>query len=447
MTARLATIYALSTPPGRGAVAIVRVSGPDAFASLAALTPHQSLPKPRQAQVRLVVDTQNGLPIDAALILSFAAPNSFTGENVVEYQLHGGISVVQSLLQILSQQENHRMAEPGEFTRRAFEYGRLDLTEAEAIADLIDAQTEAQRLQALDQLSGSLEALYTGWAERLTRLLALMEADLDFSDQDLPDDLLVRVRPDLSDLVAQMQDHLADGRRGERLREGIHIAVLGAPNAGKSSLVNALARRDVAIVSPMAGTTRDIIEVHLDIAGYPVIIADTAGLRDVFSGATDHDTIESEGISRALARAEQADLKVLVFDSGAEPDTQTLQLLDKNSIIVLNKADIGLGHALLPDGIRVSAKTEKGLDSLLDVIARRLDTLIGRTHTPTLTRARHRTAIEQASAALTRSAQAALPELAAEDIRLAVRHLGGITGKVDVEDLLDLIFRDFCIGK
>jgi tRNA modification GTPase len=197
----------------------------------------------------------------------------------------------------------------------------------------------------------------------------------------------------------------------------------------------------------MAGTTRDIIEVHLDIAGYPVIIADTAGLRDVFSGATDHDTIESEGISRALARAEQADLKVLVFDSGAEPDTQTLQLLDKNSIIVLNKADIGLGHALLPDGIRVSAKTEKGLDSLLDVIARRLDTLIGRTHTPTLTRARHRTAIEQASAALTRSAQAALPELAAEDIRLAVRHLGGITGKVDVEDLLDLIFRDFCIGK
>ncbi len=447
MTAKLATIYALSTPPGRGAVAVVRVSGPDAFVSLSALIPKQTLPKPRQAQVRLVVDPETSQPIDAALILSFAAPNSFTGENVVEYQLHGGVSVVQTLLHTLSQQGNHRMAEPGEFTRRAFEFGRLDLTEAEAIADLIDAQTEVQRLQALDQLSGSLEALYTGWADRLTRLLALMEADLDFSDQDLPDDLLLRVRPDLSDLVVQMKEHLSDGRRGERLREGIQIAVLGAPNAGKSSLVNALAHRDVAIVSPMAGTTRDIIEVHLDIAGYPVIIADTAGLRDVFSGAMDHDAIESEGISRALARAEQADLKLLVFDSGEDPDPHTLQLLDEHSIIVLNKGDVGKASPHLPEGISVSSKTEKGLDVLLETIARRLDALIGRTHNPTLTRARHRTAIEQATAALTRSAQANLPELAAEDIRLAVRHLGGITGKVDVEDLLDLIFRDFCIGK
>lgn len=447
MPANLSTIYALSTPPGRGAVAVVRVSGADAFTSLARLIPDQTLPRPRQAQVRLVVDPVSNQPVDAALILSFAAPNSFTGENVVEYQVHGGMSVVQTLLQVLSRQENHRMAEPGEFTRRAFEYGRLDLTEAEAIADLIDAQTEVQRLQALDQLSGSLETLYTGWAERLTRLLALMEADLDFSDQDLPDDLLMRVRPDLSDLIDQMQDHLSDGRRGERLREGIQIAVLGAPNAGKSSLVNALAHRDVAIVSPLAGTTRDIIEVHLDIAGYPVIIADTAGLRDVFSGAKDHDAIESEGISRALARAEQADLKLLVFDSGEEPDPHTLQLLDESAIIVLNKADKGEGAPGLPDGVAVSAKTEKGLDALLDVIARRLDGMIGRSHTPTLTRVRHRTAIEQALQALSRSSQADLPELAAEDIRLAVRHLGGITGKVDVEDLLDLIFRDFCIGK
>lgn len=443
----LPTIYALSTPPGRGAVAVVRVSGPDAFISLKALTPDQILPQPRKAQVRLLVAPETGQPIDAALIVSFAAPSSYTGENIVEYQLHGGVSVVQSLLHSLAQQKNHRMSAPGEFTRRAFENGRLDLTEAEAVADLVDAATEAQRLQALDQLSGSLESLYTGWAERLKAVLALMEADLDFSDQDLPDDLLLRVRPDLSSLTEEIAGHLNDGRRGERLREGIHLAVLGAPNAGKSSLVNRLAQREVAIVSPLAGTTRDVIEVHLDLGGYPVTLADTAGLRDGLSRLSPHDAIEAEGIRRALERAEKADLKLLVFDASAPPDPATLAHLDSGAIVVRNKIDLGKTRHDLPPGIDVSVKTGKGLDLLLRQIEGRLRTLIGRSGSPTLTRARHREAIKAALSSLQRAREAALQELAAEDIRLALRALGSITGKVDVEDLLDLIFRDFCIGK
>jgi tRNA modification GTPase len=348
------------------------------------------------------------------------------------------------------------MARPGEFTRRAFECGKLDLTEAEAIADLIDAETEAQRLQALDQLSGTLEELYQGWTGRLTRLLALMEADLDFSDQDLPEDLLVRVRPDLNDLVQQIRDHLNDNRRGERLRDGVRIVVLGAPNAGKSSLVNALAQRDVAIVSPTAGTTRDIIEVHLDLGGFPVIIADTAGLRAELLST--QDSIESEGIRRALDRAEKADLKLLVFDTTTDSDPHTLNLIDENSLVVLNKSDLPApchslslreraGVRASPDPISVSATSATGIDDLLAAIQSRLGAMMGRRSTPTLTRARHREALEQAASALDRSMIAPLPELAAEDLRLAIRHLGSITGKVDVEDLLDLIFRDFCIGK
>lgn len=439
----LETIYALSTPPGRGAVAIVRVSGPAARRSLQDLIPDQSLPRPRQAQVRLLA-TDNK-PIDAALILSFVAPASFTGEDVVEYHLHGGLSVVQTLLQALSAQPGHRMALPGEFTRRAFENGKLDLTEAEAIADLVDAETEAQRLQALNQLSGTLEALYGGWTARLAQILALMEADLDFSDQDLPDDLIVRVRPDLTDLIQEIADHLDDNRRGERLRDGIQIVVLGAPNAGKSSLVNALAQRDVAIVSPTAGTTRDVIDVHLDLGGYPVIIADTAGLRPDQLQNSGHDAIEAEGIRRALDRARTADLKILVFDATAEPDPHTLNLIDEASILVFNKTD--LAAAATQDGIALSAQTGAGIENLLDKIELHLETMLGRRDTPTLTRTRHREALERASSALARSMQALQPELAAEDIRLAVRHLGSITGKVDVEDLLDMIFRDFCIGK
>lgn len=436
------TIYAVATPPGRGALAVLRVSGPDSHLSLKTLIGDQKFPVIRAAALRSLAF--NGKEIDQALVTVFAAPNSFTGENIVEYHVHGGISVIQSLLQYFSAQQNHRMALPGEFTRRAFENEKLDLTEAEAVADLIDAETEAQRLQALSQLSGSLEVIYEGWKARLAHFLALMEADLDFSDQDLPDDILLKVRPDISDLLQQIGEHLNDNRRGERLRNGFHVAIMGAPNAGKSSLLNALAQRDAAIVSPTAGTTRDIIEVHLDLGGLPVIVADTAGLRPDQDLIDAHGAIESEGIKRALAKGQDADLKLLVFDAAVEPDAHTLSLVDDQSIIVFNKSDLSKPNG---EGIPVSTFTGEGLDILLQNIVQQLNRLTGLRTTPALTRARHREALQLALDSLNRSINAPLPELAAEDLRMAIRHLGSITGRVDVEDLLDMIFRDFCIGK
>ena len=437
------TIYALSTAPGKSAVAVIRVSGPFAHLSLMKLAPHQRLPKPRQACVRTLF-AANGQQIDEALILLFAAPHSFTGENIVEYHIHGGWSVAHSLLHALSQQENHRMALPGEFTRRAFENEKLDLTEAEAVADLIDAETEAQRLQALSQLSGSLEQVYERWKVRLSHTLALMEADLDFSDQDLPDEILLQVQPDISDIADAIASHLDDNRRGERLRNGFQIAILGAPNAGKSSLLNALSQRDAAIVSPTAGTTRDIVETHLDLGGYPVILADTAGLRSGGIPDDEHGQIEAQGITRAKTRAQQADIKILLFDATKPLDKETYELKDANSMTVYNKADLA---ETPPDGIAISALTGLGMDKLLQEIVQQIKTMLGTRTTPALTRARHREALQKAHEALIRSATATLPELAAEDLRLALRYLGSITGRVDVEDLLDMIFRDFCIGK
>ncbi len=347
------------------------------------------------------------------------------------------------------------MAEPGEFTRRGFENGKMDLTEAEAIADLIHAETQLQRAQALNQMNGALSSLYEGWTERLKRYLAHVEADLEFPDEDLPDGMLPQLLPDLRALGDEMRLHLDDNNRGERLRDGIHIAVVGAPNAGKSSLVNQLARRDVAIVSDVAGTTRDVIEVHLDLGGYPVIIADTAGLRpeQIADSAADHDRLEGEGIKRALLRAKTADLKMIVFDANeAEPNPDSLALCDDQSLVIVNKIDES-SRFVFPDDfskdvIEISASTGQGLDHLLQAIVQRLNDLVGQREAPSLTRERHRTALEQALGHLDKVCSgAALPELAAEDLRLAVRFIGRITGRVDVEDLLDVIFRDFCIGK
>lgn len=436
------TIYALSTPPGRGGVAVVRVSGPQAAPGLVALTAGARLPLPRTACVRRIVNLA-GAVIDHALVLRFEGPNSFTGEDVVEYHLHGGVAVVSGLLSSLAALPGCRPALPGEFTRRAFENGRLDLTAAEAIADLIHAETEAQRDQAIGQMEGVLSDLYQSWTDRLAQTLALMEADLDFSDQDLPDDLLLRVRPDLSDVEKAIAAHLDDNHRGERLRDGFRIAILGAPNAGKSTLLNALARRDVAIVSDIAGTTRDVLDIHLNIAGFPAVIADTAGLRD------SRDAIEREGMKRARARAADADIVLLLFDGTAPADAETLSLIDDRSIPVITRADQQVVIEGLDDyhPVRISAPNGQGLPDLMDKIAARLSTLAGPRQTPALTRARHRQALEAAHTALLRSRDASLPELAAEDLRLSIRHLGSITGRVDVEDILDMIFRDFCIGK
>jgi tRNA modification GTPase len=440
------TVYALASGSGRAGVAVVRVSGPHAHKSLAALTGKENF-TPRASFLSTLKNT-NGETLDQALVIPFKSPASYTGEDVVEYHLHGGRAVIDSVLAALSRQPSHRMAEPGEFTRRAFENGKMDLTAAEAVADLIDAETQAQRIQALGQMGGALSALYNDWTERLKKILAHIEADIEFPDEDLPEGLAPEVVTAVQKLSAEIQEHLSDNRRGERLRDGIQVAVIGAPNAGKSSLVNALVQREVAIVSPTAGTTRDVIEAHLDIGGYPVIIVDTAGLRPDQIGDNAQDSIESEGIRRALKRAEDADITVLLFDATTDiPDPHTLNLIDDRAVLVVNKTDDLLSKEQISGAVPISVKNGSGISALLKTLEEKIRTNFKSREAPSLTRQRHRFAVEEALASLVRSQSAALPELSAEDLRLATRALGRITGRVDVEDVLDVIFRDFCIGK
>lgn len=438
------TIAACATPPGRGGVAVIRLSGPAAAAAVRALT-GPALPAPRVATLRRFRDPSTGELLDRGLLLWFPAPGSFTGEDVAEFHVHGGRAVVAGVLAALTTVEGVRPAEPGEFTRRAFHNGKLDLTEAEALADLIAADTAAQRRQALRQMEGALGRLYGSWRSRLLRALARMEADIDFPDEDLPADLAAAQLQELRAVATEISAHLADRGRGERLREGLHIAIIGAPNAGKSSLLNALAGREAAIVSARAGTTRDVVEVQLDLRGFPVILADTAGLRDTA------DEIEEEGVRRALARAAQADIRLAVFDGTLWPDrdSRTVALVDADTVVVVSKADLaGADGAPSPAGpaLHVSARTGAGIAELEDrLAAMAAERLAG--EGVALSRARHRTALAACEAALRRAMDVPLPELAAEDVRLATRELGRITGRVDVEEVLDVIFAEFCLGK
>ena len=441
------TIFALASGLGRAGVAVLRVSGAGSCQSLRAMTDRADFPA-RCAELVKLKDPQTGTMLDQALVLVFKAPASYTGEDVVEYHLHGGRAVIDSVCEVLAQQKDHRLAEPGEFTRRAFENGKMDLTEAEAVADLIDAETQAQKIQALAQMSGALSDLYERWVDDLTKTLAHMEADIEFPDEDLPEGIAPDVIDSVQNLIEQMGEHLNDHRRGERLREGIHVAVIGAPNAGKSSLINALAQRDVAIISDMAGTTRDVIEVHLDLGGYAVVLADTAGLRPDQIGAEGQEGVESEGIRRALKRAQEADITLLLFDGTSQrPDPYTLNLIDERSVLIVNKMDCDDAQLLVDTALPLSVKSGEGLQNLLDVLQEKIKILAPAREAPSLTRQRHRHHVEDALAALKRSQNADLPELMAEDLRLCIRALGRITGRVDVEDLLDVIFRDFCIGK
>ncbi len=375
-------------------------------------------------------------------MLWFPAPHSVTGEDVAEFQIHGSRAVLAALIAALTRQ-GLRLAEPGEFTRRAFFNDKLDLLQAEAIGDLTAAETEAQRRQALRQLDGGLGDIYRDWAARLLRFLAHFEAVIDFPDEDLPPGTESGVADQTAALAGEIAAHLADERRGERLRDGIAIAIVGPPNAGKSSLLNCLTQREAAITSPIAGTTRDVIEVAIDLGGYPVVLADTAGLRETA------DAIEQEGLRRALARAEAAELRLFVFDAsragqaaGAQPHGPAGETL-----LIANKIDLAGDRATLPPGaVAVSALTGDGIAALVETLARRIAADYDLA-APLLTRARHREALEAALGALQRSLAALLPELRAEDLRLAWRSLGRITGQVDVEDLLDVIFADFCIGK
>jgi tRNA modification GTPase len=431
------TIFALSTARGRAGVAVIRVSGPAAKTTLEVLA--RKLPAPRQAQLALLVDPASGEPIDRALLLWLPGPGSYTGEDTAEFHLHGGPAVVSGALAALGRIAGCRLAEPGEFSRRAFENGKLDLTGAEGIADLIEAETAAQRRQALRQMGGDFARLTEEWAARLKRALAYLEAAIDFPDEDLPDDLLAPVLTETVTLGAEIRRCLADGRRGEILRDGLSVALIGAPNSGKSSLLNALAGRDAAIVSAIAGTTRDVIEVHLDLAGYPVVLADTAGIRE------SADVVEQEGVRRAVARAQAADLVLSIRDA-ADPVSRETSLPDlpADSILtVWTKIDL----APAPKGtLAVSAQSGAGLDILIARLAEAAEQRLGGS-APVVTRQRHRAALTDCAEALDRAGAIHEPALIAEDLRLAMRALGRITGKVEVEDLLDVIFRDFCIGK
>lgn len=430
------TIFAPATARGRAGVAIVRVSGPMAGPSLERLS--GVLPAPRLARFAALTDPMTGEAIDQGLVLWFPGPASFTGEDVAEFHVHGGPAVVAALLAALGRIGDCRLAEAGEFSRRAFLNGKLDLTQVEGLGDLIEAETAAQRRQALGQMAGGFARIAEAWALRLTRTLAHVEAAIDFPDEDLPDDLLGPARIVAETLEREIKARLADGRRGEILRDGLSVALIGPPNSGKSSLMNALAGRDAAIVSAQAGTTRDVIEVHLDLGGYPVILADTAGIRD---GA---DPIEAEGIRRARARADSADLRLLILDAGAPEQLDGFAALrNEATLLVWNKVDLRDPPS---EGLAVSAATGQGLGALIEALAARAEGMLGG-DAPIVTRERHRTALEECVMSLARAVAGADPALVAEDLRLAVRALGRITGRVDVEDLLDVIFRDFCIGK
>ncbi|MGH6888272.1 MAG: tRNA uridine-5-carboxymethylaminomethyl(34) synthesis GTPase MnmE [Rhizomicrobium sp.] len=434
------TIYAVSTAPGRAAIAVVRVSGPQASDALARVC-RGPLPESRKAALRLVRD-RDGEVIDQALVLWFPAPASETGEDTAEIQMHGGRAILEAALGALSAVPGLRAAEPGEFTRRAVENGKLDLTRAEALADLIDAETPAQRRQALRQYEGALAGLYEDWRAKLISALAWAEAAIDFSEEELPDDLEERLRVPVAALHTEMLRHLDDSHRGEIVRDGLFLTIIGAPNAGKSSLVNALAKRDIVIVSETPGTTRDIIETRLDLGGYVVHLADTAGLRETL------DAIEREGVRRALARAEASDMTLLVLDGTADDPFAGLgeAAIAKADVSVWNKCDLQWPRPR--DGLRISARTGAGLDVLLQKLREEVRERLERPReSALLTRARHRECVAAAAGALERALAQQESELAAEDVRIALRAIGRLTGRVDIEELLDIVFRDFCIGK
>ena len=434
------TIIAPASGGARAAIAVIRISGPNSRDVLDALC--GGTPPPRHASLR-AIGLKNAPLIDRGLVLWFEGPASFTGEDMAELHVHGSRAVIRAVIDAVLTIPDTRLAEPGEFARRGFENGKLDLTEVEGLADLINAETEAQRRQALAQAEGSLRALYEGWRAELVRAQALIEAGLDFSDEgDVIADVTAKADPIVAQLSAAIARHLSD-RSGERLRDEFRVVIAGAPNAGKSSLLNALAKRDAAIVSEEAGTTRDVIEVHLDLGGVPVMLIDTAGLRAA------EGKVEAEGIRRALARAGGADLVLWVVDATAPQWDPPRGLAPGRRITVLNKIDLAPEVGAGKNCLKISARTGEGVGRLVEELAEKaaLATEQG-AGAPLLTRTRHRVELEAAHAALERYGDHALsPELKAEELWIAARHLGRLTGRIDVEEVLGAIFAEFCIGK
>ena len=441
------TIFAPSSGGGTAGVAVIRISGPESGDILKSLS-GETLPVPRYATRASLRDPDSGEALDDGLVLWFPGPASFTGEDVAEFHIHGGRATIEAVSTALSGFNSCRLAEPGEFSRRAFDNEKLDLAEIEGLADLIAAETEAQRKQALRQLSGGISEIYENWRNALLRLLAHAEAAIDFPEEDLPDSLLYDTKHNILSILENITQYIGDDRRGERLRDGFQITIAGPPNAGKSSLLNELAQRDVAIVSEHAGTTRDVIEVRLDLGGYPVTIADTAGMRSTT------ESIEAEGVRRAKDRADTSDLTIFVVDASIQAaNSKILAMVQPGDIVAYNKSDLLEASASIPEirdveTIAVSVKTGAELDKLIGSVTERVGlALSDSAGPPPLTRLRHREALEDCQSALARALNALEVELMAEDLRLAARALGRITGRVDVEDILDVIFGEFCIGK
>ena len=444
-TGNRATIFALSSGPPPAGVAVVRVSGPDVRFALETMI--GSIPEPRRAHLA-TLRAADGSAIDTGLTLFFPGPGSFTGEDVAEFQVHGGRAVIAAVLARLAELPGLRPAEAGEFTRRAFAAGRMDLTEIEGLADLVQAETEAQRRQAVRQASGVLRAAADGWRDALVRARAMVEAELDFADEDdVPESASDRAWSDVRAVMGAISGHLDDEHRGERLRDGAEVVLIGPVNSGKSSLMNALARREVAIVSEEAGTTRDLIEVRLDVGGYPVTLVDTAGLRDA-AGAG-----EREGVRRARPRAAAADLIVALTDVSDTIETMVEMPADVPAIRVGAKLDLVHSEAERARceahfDILLSSRTGEGMDRLLELLAAFARERMSPGESSLITRARHRVALVAVRSALATALEEGLPlELRAEELRHATDALGRLTGRVDVEDLLEVIFRDFCIGK
>ena len=442
------TIYALSSGPGVSGIAVIRISGQETAKAIELIT-GKNVPKPRVATLRKINKINTSELIDEGIILWFPGPESYTGEDMAEIQVHGSKAVIDALHNTISKIENCRLAEPGEFTKLAFQNGKINLLKAEGVADLISSETEIQRQQAVKIMNGKSADQFNFLREKLLKILSHVEAKIDFPDEDLPNDILEEIKKSTNHALKNIEKILNDQKVGERIREGFKIAILGPTNAGKSSLLNHLSNRDVAIVSEVAGTTRDVIETHFNIDGYPVIISDTAGIRD------SKDEIEKKGIKLSLNRAEEADLKLVVVDAKNLDFTDVLRsLIDENAILIINKSDLLEGD-INPEvkklnHVLISIKENLNIDELISKIKNNLKNKFITTDDILITRERHRQHLEQCLEHLNnfnKKNEVEDFDKAAEDLRLATRHLGMIVGKVDVEEILGSIFNDFCIGK